>query len=220
MKVEEIYLKFQIELDSTFETYKIAVDRGRFCYFYNKSTLKFIENIIDRGMNDEIRYLEKVLVKDFKIPKNTSSKTADYFELPKNYFELSSVYAEASYKNCKNKIITLSEIKDANSSTILDDEFNKPSFFYRQSPFIISENNLVVFKDDFIVDDVYLSYYKYPIKIELVNPENPESDFKTIEVEFDDKVINRIVSLMVSEVKITNSDQTFQINKQQYLNKL
>lgn len=221
VQVERAYEKFQIKINENFETSKIAVDRGRFVVIANEAQNKLIENIIDRKSNDEIRYIQKVLVKDLKIPKTTSNENADFFELPTNYFDFSSAYSKAHNGSCTDKKIFLYEIKDDNVSEILQDEFNKPSFLAREAPFDFSSDKLVAYKDNFTHDSLFLSYYRYPQQIRLIDENNPESNFdENYPFEFDDKFVDRVISMAVSEMKINNEDPTYQISKQQALNKL
>lgn len=220
MLIEQAYDKFLIKVDENFETSKIAVDRGRFVIIFNESINKLVENIIDKGSNDEIRQIQKLLIKDFKIQNTNKTQNTDYFNLPDNYFEFSSAYTKASTKDCDLQKIYLYEIKDANSQETLTDEFNKPSFIARETPFNFSSDNIVVYKDNFTNEELYLSYYRYPTQISLIDPDNPESQFnESNKIDFDDKMIDRIISMAVAEMKINSGDQSFQINKQQSLNK-
>lgn len=218
---EDIYQRFQIKANDNFETSKIAVDRGRFVVLFTEAEDKLIQNILDGKKDDELRYLQKILVKDYKIKLGVSTETTDNFPLPKNYFDFSSAYTKATKGKCSNKRINLFEIKDDNIGELFSDEFNKPSFLARESLFTFADNNLIVFKNDFKNNELFLSYYRYPQKIRLIDENNPESNFdENYQCEFDDKFVNRIISNAVAELKINNSDPTYVVNKQQSQNKL
>ena len=220
VQTELAYDKFQIKFNENFENSKVSVDRGRFVLIMNEAQNKFIENILDRKSNDEIRYLQKILVKDLKITRTATRENADYFKLPDNYFDFSSAYSKASTKSCNNQKIFLYEIKDDNAVQVLQDEYQKPSFFAREAPFIFSSDNFVIYKDNFVNEELYLSYYRYPQQIRLLDPENPESLFDpNYNLEFDEKTVDRIISMAVAEMKINDENQSFQINKQQAINK-
>ena len=78
----------------------------------------------------------------------------------------------------------------------------------------------MIYKEDFTNDELYLSYYRYPQQIRLLEPENPESLFDpNYNLEFDEKTVDRIISMAVAEMKINDENQSFQINKQQAINK-
>lgn len=223
MQTERAYEKFQMKVNENSETSKVAIDRGRFVLLANESMNKMVENILDRKKDDEIRYIQKLLVKDFKVSRDSKkvSPTLDYFPLPTNYFDFSSAYTKATKGSCENQKIYLFEIKDDDSVEIMTDEFNSPSFFARESPFTISSDNVVVYKDDFINEELFLSYYRYPQQIRLLNDEDPESPFDPqYDFEFDDKFVDRIISMAASESKINDENQSFQINKQQAIQKL
>jgi len=64
------------------------------------------------------------------------------------------------------------------------------------------------------IDKTFLTYYKYPIKIQLQDPDNPESTFQNVQIELPEKVVDRIVSAMVGDFKINNADPSFQFDKQ------
>src|SRR5699024_2999569 len=119
----------------------------------------------------------------------------------------------ASKGSCKNEDIRLFEIRDEDRD-IMNSEFFSPSFDYRETPYNYSNNHIKVYVEDgMTIDKIYLSYYKYPTKIALINPENPESGFTNTEINLPDEVLNRIVSAMVGDFKINNSDPSFQADK-------
>jgi hypothetical protein len=219
MNVEKSYEKFLIKANENFETSKIAVDRGRFVIIYNEAANKLIENILDRKQDDEYRYIQKLLVKDQEINRENTLQQTDYFALPKNYFDYTSAYTKATKGKCKARI-DLYEVKDDNLTEILNDSNQKPSFLAREAPFIFSNDSIGVLKDDFLNEKLYLSYYRYPTQIRLEDPNNPESNFdENFPIEFDDKLIDRIITNTVAEVMINYQDPSFQVRKQQSITK-
>ena len=221
MDVQLAYDKFQIKANSNSETGKIAIDRGRFVIIYNEAQNKLIEYILDKKNEDDIRYIQKILVSDHVIKKSFSNLNYQEYELPKDYFDFSSAYAEASTNKCKGKIISLFEIKDDDKTLIIDDENNKPSFIARESFMHIAADKLKVYKEGFNLDKVFISYYRYPVQIALSNPDNPESDFDTrFNPEFDDKFVDRIISSATGEFELNTMNQKAQFDKQRAQQKL
>ena len=95
----------------------------------------------------------------------------------------------------------------------LADENTKPSFEYRESFYTIASGNINVYYTDFDIDSTILSYYRYPKKIRLINPENPESDFDdSFDVDFDEKSINKIISATVAGFDMNNNSDRWQMN--------
>ena len=214
MTATQAYDKYLIKAEKNSVNDGISTDKGRFVILYNEHQNRFIENIYERKGNEDIRYIQALLVESKPI-KNSGKKNNYYkFELPVDYFNFSNVYAKATKKTCVNKQIDLYEIKDTSRNYILSDEFTSPSFEYREAPFTFSDNMIKVFTSDFEVDSIILSYYRYPKQITQVDPENPESELNdSFELDFDDKVIDRIISDTVSGFDINNNSERFQLHK-------
>ena len=91
-------------------------------------------------------------------------------------------------------------------------EFLKPSFDWREAPYTINSDQLSIYKDNFTIDSLLLNYYRYPNQIKLQDAENPESDFDSTEIEWDDKSLDDIISLMVANLDMNEGNPRFQIN--------
>ena len=91
-------------------------------------------------------------------------------------------------------------------------EFLKPSFDWREAPYTINSDQLSIYKDNFTIDSLLLNYYRYPNQIKLQNEEDPESKFESTEVEWDDKSLDDIISLMVFNLDINESNPRYQLN--------
>lgn len=220
MKAEQAYLKYQLKVEKNGTNDNIATDRGRFVLLFNESQNKFIEWILDNKNKDDIRYIEKLLVLDKKVEESKTYKNHQYFQFPKNYFDFSNVYAYASSDCCKEEKIDLFPIKEENKNEILQDEYNKPSFLWREAPYTIASNGVNIYKDvDFKFDYILLSYYRYPNQISLTSQDNPESGFTNTEIEFDDKTVDRILSIAAGEFDLNQENSRFQLQKQRVIQK-
>lgn len=221
MTTQTAFDKFQIKVNKNLETGSIAVDRGRFVIIFNEAQNKLIEYILDKKNEDDIRYIQKILVPDFPISSSLSKIDSQEFELPGNYFDFSNVYAFASKGECKNKKMFLYEIKDDDKNELLQDEFNKPSFEARESLFNITSDNVKIYTDNFTVDKILFSYYRYPIQIRLLNEDDPESDFDTVyNPEFDDKFVDRVISIASGEFELNVENPKTQADKARAIQKL
>lgn len=216
MTTQTAFDKFQIKVNNNSETGKIAVDRGRFVLLFNEAQNRLIEYILDKKSEDDIRYIEAILVQQFKLTLFKSDKDYQDFSLPKDYFDFSSLHATADKGKCSDKKMTLFEIKDDDSSLILEDEYNNPSFLAREAPFSIASNKIKIYKDEtFQYNKVFLNYYRYPVQIKLVNDADPESEFvENLNPEFDDKFVDRIISVASGEFELNNENQKAQFDIQ------
>lgn len=189
----------------------ITTDSLRICLLFNESQNKFITlHLQNRGI-DDVRYIQKFLVLDKKLPY--TSKTQDKYDskLPKDYFDLADVRAKAKKGTCID-FVNCYELKTENLSELLQDEFYKPSFEWREVPYTINSDNISIYTDNFSISEVLLNYYRYPNQIRLVNDENPESDFdENFPIEWDDKSLDDIISLMVFNSDINENNPRFQL---------
>lgn len=221
MTTQTAFDKFQIKVNKNFETGSIAIDRGRFVMLFNESQNKLIEYILDKKNEDDIRYIQKILISDFPISSSESKMEYQKFTLPEDYFDFSNVNCYSSQGECQNKKMFLYEIKDDDKNEILQDEFNKPSFEARESLFNITSDNLRVYIENFTIDKVLLSYYRYPVQLKLIDDENPESDFDdSINPEFDDKFVDRVISIASGESELNVSNPKTQADKARAINKI
>lgn len=214
METQKVYEKTLIKLDGV-GTNNIALDKSRFVLTANEAQNKIIEHFLSNKTDENLRYIQQILV-DKKIQSSgVENNLYSKVLLPEDYFDFSSVIGYGTKGMCNNKQINLYEIKDPNKDEILIDEFNKPSFLYREAPFVVSQDMLKIYTmEEFVLDNVILNYYRYPIQIRQVDPDDPESAFDdTVEIEFDDKLVDRIISEIVSEIQLNNKESVFQQNK-------
>lgn len=208
---EQAYERFLIKVEKNAVNDGISTDRGRFVEMFNESQIKFEEiHLQNRGI-DDIRYIEKFLILDTPITESSKNSNHFDFKLPENYLDLSEVKAKAKQEDCSD-IMYLFEAKSENLNELLQDADNKPSFKWRESFYLINSNNISIYTDDeFSIEKILLSYYRYPNQIALINPEDPESGFnELIEIEWDDKSLDRIISMTAGEFDINENNPRFQ----------
>ena len=121
--------------------------------------------------------------------------------------------------NCTNQLFKSSEIKGENVYTHYIDSNLEPSFKFRETFYTIENNAVQVYKKDFQLENVEMSYYRYPKQIELEYPDNPESNFKEDILEFDDKLINRILFSTVALHELSANDPKYSAFKQETIQK-
>lgn len=213
METYKVYEKLLLKLDAT-GSQNIAVDKSRAVISLNEAQNRMVEFFLSTKQDDNLRYIQKLL-KSQEIERTSEEELTNNFSLPDDYFDFSSIVGYGSTEKCKGKKFHLYEIKNQNKDEILNDEFNKPSFLYRESPYYISEDSVKIFVDDFKMDKVLLDYYRYPVQLRLIDEDNPESDFdEGFQIEFDDKLIDRIVSEAVFLIQVNNKESEFQVNSQ------
>ena len=211
---EQAFIKFQIKINETYESSKIGIDRGRFIILFNEAQNKMVEFILNKKGTDDYTYIQNILVPSKEIPRETSISDADVFLMPEDLLNFSAAYSTATKGKCKDVKITLFDIKDDNKTEILQDEFNKPSFIAREAPLSMGNNRFFLYKEGFTHNKLFLSYYRYPKQIQLLDPDNPESHFDpNVNPEFDDLLLDRILSMASSEFEANLENPKFQVDR-------
>lgn len=219
MQTRKVFEKFKLKLDVQGTT-NIAIDKGTFCYLINEAQNKQIEFYLANKSDDNIRYIQKILTNKTLITKSRTHNL-NSFPLPSDYFEFSSAQALADSDKCKGVSIDLFEIKNQNKDIIISDEFNSPSFLYRESPYYIGDDKINIFVDDFEIEQVYLDYYRYPVQVRLIDEDLFESDFdENYQIEFDDRFVDRVISTAVSDFQVSIKDGTYQVNRMRGVEKI
>lgn len=210
VKPQEIYKRYIIKSEKNGTNDNLSTDRGRFVELYNELAPRTVKWYLNNRDKDDILDIQILLVDDHKIEKSKKHLDHQDFELPSDFLSWSFVRGIASKDKCYREKVHLFEITDENREKI-NSEFFSPSFDYREFPYNYAQNNLKVYTEKGVnIDEIYLSYYRYPTNIQLVSPDNPESDFKDIDINLPDEVLNRIISAMVGDFKINNSDPSYQ----------
>lgn len=220
MTTIQAYEQFIVKINKNAQTDFVHCDRGRFVVLYNEAQVKHLEHLLERKNEDEIRYAQNFVVPDTILPKDTTEDNYSTFVIPSNYFDFISTKGKASTDYCQNATIDLFETKLENIDIILADENNKPDFDYREAPFKIANGKVIVYQDNFTIDNILFSYYRYPQQIELVDLDDPESQFDpTKNPEWDDKNNNRIIDSTAARFFLNNDDPKYQAAKVEGLQK-
>lgn len=209
-KATDFYYLCLVKIEKNGTNDNVSLDYSRFVILAKSAFIKFVELTYANKSDDELRYIQNLLVTT-KLEKNKTSDTFTEFSLPNDYFNHSSIKAKAKTSTCKEDFIELYEVKDLDNDAILNDEFNKPSFKHREAPYTFSNNNVRVFTDgEFDITKVDLTYYRYPNYIRLIDEENPEEGIEDEFLDFDDKALEKISAIIARDFDINTSNPRFQ----------
>lgn len=214
MTAYDIFEKYLVKAEKNSTNDNFSTDRGKVALLYNELSVRLIEFYLNNRQFDSKKDIQVLLVDDKELAIMDYTDTYAYFELPEDFLDWSSARAVASKGDCLDQDISMFELRDEDKSGVINNSFFSPSFDYREVPYNYTKDRVKVYKESGMdIDKTFLSYYKYPIKIQLQDPENPESAFQDVQIELPEKVVDRIVSAMVGDFKINNSDPSFQTEK-------
>ena len=215
MKINEAYIHFVDLVNRNATNNNINVDKFRFISLYNKVSVEYVSWILEKRNEDVIRHISPLLILEKPLKAKEHKPSHSLFTLPTDYFDMSNLHVTATKGDCKGEKIYTFEVKSENIEELLSDSSNKPSFRFRETFYFTSNNAVAVYKDDFTLDQVNLSYYRYPKQVDIAGYIHTDgSSSKDIHPEFDDKVVHKILTAMAKQFAATNGDQlAFQMNQ-------
>lgn len=210
---EEAYTRYIIKAEKNATNDNIVSSRQHFAKIFNESQNKYIDFLIKKAPEEERRHLHPILIKDKDLGKSKKTKTQYIFQLPNDYFDIVTSYVYISTECCSNIKLYGFPIDPFNENEILQDEFNKPSVLYRETPYLLSNNSLKIFYENFTIDKCVLNYYRKPTEISQEDSTNPESPLKKQFLDFEEKIVDKIISFAVGEFDMNNENTRYQIQK-------
>lgn len=218
MTAEEAYILFLYEAEQTGSLRNISVTRGAFSILYNKQKNIVIKFHINNKYDEIEEDINDILVSNEEIIGLTKHEPTNSYigELPDDFLSESHLMIEASKGECKGVTCTAIKNRDKDRSFYSTNINYKPSFEWREFNYDIKTGNINLYVDeDTTVDRMYLTYYRYPNEIIMVDEFNPESQFQTTELGLGKLMVDRIISSCIASFKGSNDDMTgYQIHSQ------
>lgn len=209
MRIIDCYLRALQKAEENATNGGIKLDKARFVQLFNEEQNRLVLYLLDKRNEDDIRYLQKLVVYSKDISKNRSidNQISDLFFLPSDYFDFINVSGVFSRGECSASDFNLWEAKNENVNELLADEFNKPSYDYRDAFYTIGEEGIRVYKGDFNVDKLFLSYYRYPNPVDISGYIKSDNSSSTdIDPELDDKLVDIILNMVEKQFALNESE--------------
>lgn len=211
MTILEAYKRFQIKCTSLANSDNIDIGPGEFVLIYNEQQNKWYESKFKgRSSKFVIDDVQTLAARDF--PLTLVGTSDDYYEygLPDNYLDYISSNGRA-HKNytlpdkttvtCTNKRMRMFQSMLPNKELYLRDNNNNPSFEHAETFVTVSADKLQVYKTDFVMDSVFLTYYRYPAAVDIDGYTRVDQTASTnIDPELVDEYVNEILDWCTAEV--------------------
>lgn len=197
----EAFKKFQVELNKVDTEDNIDISPGEFVLIYNKWQNKWFEK---QYRNKSTRYVDDVqqLINTDKIlEKSSTNEDFSEFKLPSDYFDYIRSNSIGSTDSCKRNLYNI-EVKIINLDLYLNDEYHSPSFEYKQTIVFIASDKIRAYKKGFEIDNLLLTYYRYPKQIDIegyIRIDQTEST--NIDPELSDNYVDEIIDMCVTDVQ-------------------
>lgn len=202
MHPQEIYKKFLLKVNKNDTNTNIKVPKGVFVLLFNEQKRKFLnKEIVDKESTDEIESMSELLIIDKEISPAATFPNRVEFKQPDDFLKRTHAHVLASNNTCKNNPLVVWFKKPKDINVLLQNTNQQPSFEYQETLGIINNGRVSVYKTNFNIDKLYLSYYFEPSDIDVegyVNLYNQQS--KDIETQLSNTNIDKIIDRVVVEV--------------------
>jgi hypothetical protein len=205
----EAYKRFQLKLNKLDSSDNIDIVTGEFVMIFNEQQIKWYSSRYTSSSEVTLGDVEAFVEPDFKLTKSsTKSSNCVEYTLPSNWFDYISSYSTATKDACKNKRLKNFRVKIADAEIYYSDENNSPSFEFGETFVAIAKNRLRVYKTDFTLGDTYLTYYRYPVSIDIAGYKKVDgTSSSTINPELADEFVSEIIDLCVLEVQRSSENR-------------
>lgn len=215
MTIQEAYIQFLNLVNRNATNNRTSVDKTRFIMLFNDIQNRYVVWNLEKRNEDSIRNVQALLVKNTPLALIESKDNYSRFTLPENYFEFANLSAKAKTDCCEADDMLLYEVKSEDVEEKLVDTNHQPSFEYRETFYHLGDNSIVVYKKDFTIEAVKLTYYRYPVQVDIEGIVRPDQTISgNVDPEFDDKVLGIILLAMAKEFAAINSEAAeYQLSK-------
>lgn len=201
MTSTEAYKRFQLKLNSLANQDNQDISEGEFVLIYNEQQPKWYESKFKGRSNatviDDVQFL---IQRDSGLVIASTHEDYNEYTLPNNYFDYISTYCKCSKGLCTNRRVRTHKVMSPNKELVFRDDFNKPSFECSETFTTLSTDKLQVYKTDFSIDSVFLTYYRYPTDIDILGYTHIDQTVSTnIDPELIDEYVNEIIDWCVAD---------------------
>lgn len=209
MTIQEAYLRSLQKNEQNLANGGIKLDPGRFVLLFNEAQDRLIRYYLNRKDDETIRSIQTLLIywKSLNKINHIDDPESTSFDLPDDYLWFSNIKGAFSYKGCEVGDFVIWEAKNENVHELLGDDNNKPSFDYRETFYTIGDGKVVVYEDGFRTDEVRMTYYRNPVRVDLAGYINAAGDRSTdIDPELPDPLVEEILDMVAKQFNLNENE--------------
>ena len=160
----------------------------------------------------------QILLEEVNLPGTQLDNFFESTAIPANYMEFKRISAFATSECCPEpRSMTVYLAEEANVNLLMRDPLKRPDYEWGETYCTWLGNNVRVYRRDFNITDVDLTYYRQPVNIEIAGCQNPyDGTGTTVDVicEFKDDIVEVLLdetaSLIAGDIENFNQYQTNQ----------
>lgn len=217
MTIQEAYLRSLQKNEQNLANGGIKLDPGRFVLLFNEAQDRLIRYYLNRKDDETIRSIQTLLVywKSLNKINHIDDPESTSFNLPDDYLWFSNIKGSFSYNGCEVGDFVMWEAKNENVHELLGDDNNRPSFDYRETFYTIGDGKVVVYEDGFRTDEVRMTYYRNPVRVDLAGYINAAGERSTdIDPELPDSLVEEILDMVAKQFNLNENElQRYRFDK-------
>ena len=177
---------------------------------FNKAQVEWVRrqlhgvNLTKEGDEQSTRKKDdlQVLLNKNTISNLTNKGDYSFVSLPVDYLQWKRVDVFAQKDCCDKRRMVIYLAEEGNVSLLLRDKLKQPSFEWAETFATLIDNDINIYTNgEFNIPNVQLTYYRQPIKIQILNCSDPYTGListSNVECEFKDDIIELIIDEAVS----------------------
>lgn len=217
MTIQEAYLRSLQKNEQNLSNGGIKLDPGRFVLLFNEAQDRLVRYYLNRKDDETVRSIQSLLVYWRSLGKvnHIDDPESTSFGLPDDYLWFSNIKGSFSHNGCEAADFVMWEAKNENVHELLGDDSNRPSFDYRETFYTIGDGKVVVYEDGFRTDDVRMTYYRNPVRVDIAGYINAAGERSTdIDPELPDPLVEEILDIVAKQFNLNDNElQRYQFDK-------
>lgn len=209
MTIQEAYLRSLQKNEQNLANGGIKLDPGRFVLLFNEAQDRLIRYYLNRKDDETIRSIQTLLVywKSLNKVNHIDDPESTSFSLPDDYLWFSNIKGSFYYNGCEVGDFVMWEAKNENVHELLGDDNNRPSFDYRETFYTIGDGKVVVYEDGFRTEEVRMTYYRNPVRVDLAGYINAAGERSTdIDPELPDPLVEEILDMVAKQFSLNENE--------------
>lgn len=204
MTAQELYYDFHLLLNKNNELKNINIEAANFVRLYNREAERWLADYIKNNNNsDKFLNLDFFIIADFNLERISSTLTEDIYKLPEDCFVIieGDFRSEVSGQGCTGIVYNhIPKTQDVNS--LLANKTTAPSLHWERGLAKLSQEGLIVFKNNFEILKTTVSYYKKVPKIDLEGYTDFSGNLSSnIDPGYSDYISQQILDRVITEVQ-------------------
>lgn len=216
MTSKQAYKLFLTDFNKLDRNSDVEVTMADFVLMFNREQRRYTEETVPaHNSGVEIQDLRNIIVPEVKLTPVRNTPRFREFTLPVNFFRTLSSYSVCAKGACTGIPVTnnYKDIRPQNLETILRDPLRGPSFEYQDTPVTYMGGKMQVYKRDFTISEQYVSYYKFPVDIDIAGYRKTDGSLSAdANPELPDNLVEKIIDRVVKKASgIISNAETFQV---------